>query len=139
MKKKGTKRKAIKTTLKTEEEDDGQSKEEKRSFECEFCSFKTSISAKALYAHMKVHFDGPPYKCPECDYRHDSVRTLMMHRYKHSKEKKFTCDTCGQKFKFPTALANHMHLHTNDSKFYDYIKNISKFLISFCMNLNALR
>lgn len=63
--------------------------QEKKSFQCNICTFKFSCRAK-LKVHLQIHNGEKPFECNICNYKctqtHNLKRHLVTSRFKGSKE-----------------------------------------------------
>ena len=80
-----------------------------RPFHCEFSSCQKSfVSQTALMNHLKVHTNGKPYQCQECDAAFSLLLEYKTHaRAKHPETERLRCGHCHRVFPDVVTLEEH--------------------------------
>ncbi|XP_026725580.1 oocyte zinc finger protein XlCOF19-like [Trichoplusia ni] len=80
--------------------------------QCPQCSYFTKNKA-SLKVHMRIHLNGTPYKCTECNFSGRDLKELITH-YTH--EKNLQC-SCGYSTHVKQQMVAHKRSHTGEKPF----------------------
>uniref|UniRef100_A0A8C5MGA9 C2H2-type domain-containing protein n=1 Tax=Leptobrachium leishanense TaxID=445787 RepID=A0A8C5MGA9_9ANUR len=85
-------------------------------FSCSECE-ESFTDRLALKKHQSVHTGKKLFKCSECGKCFTWASSLARHKRIHKGEKTFKCNECGKCFNWASCLARHKKIHTGDKPF----------------------